>query len=513
MRVFGVAAVCVSAVSAAEPQIRVSRQTTYVTQPVRKDGTVDYVDAFNKRFSKGVTAKNNAAVPLWRAFGPGEIPKRQRGAFCSRIGIKELPESGPYFVPLLASTTSLKGRKKEEAEDALIQDFEAASDEPWKAFQYPDIAKWLKANKKPLDLMVQGAARSRFFVPLVKRGASGSESLYDTLGVQIVTLSQVRTTARTLLARFYLSLADGRVDAAVRDLAAVHRWARLVDQHPLLNVGLLTPNIEQMATRADRVLANSKHLNAAQATAYRKQLAKIGPLAHLPDKFAFAERCFQLDGLIVMTRQKPADALADLLPDDAAGQLKKLVSKKNAPRLVKLIDWDAVARNVNRSYDRMAKIATMSELSKRRAQAQKFQAQLGTEEATGLRFLQALRSKKPDPGNVASTLSDILVHANVELLATMLDTKDRARVQFDLTQVAFALGAYRRDKGGYPEKLSALVPKYIPRLLPDRFTGQSFRYARERRGYVLYSLGVNRRDDEGVFESPEADDISVRMTR
>ena len=54
-------------------EITISKETTYITEPLRKDGYVDYVAALNERFRAGVTPENNAAVPFWKAMGPGEI--------------------------------------------------------------------------------------------------------------------------------------------------------------------------------------------------------------------------------------------------------------------------------------------------------------------------------------------------------------------------------------------------------------------------------------------------------
>ena len=56
--------------AAATAPIPSAHATTRVTGPLTKNGRVDYVAAFNKRFGKGVTASNNAAVPLLILFRP-----------------------------------------------------------------------------------------------------------------------------------------------------------------------------------------------------------------------------------------------------------------------------------------------------------------------------------------------------------------------------------------------------------------------------------------------------------
>src|SRR5713101_3375645 len=48
----------------------ISKETTYVTGPLDKDGYIDYAAALNERLGKGVTPENNANVPIWKALGP-----------------------------------------------------------------------------------------------------------------------------------------------------------------------------------------------------------------------------------------------------------------------------------------------------------------------------------------------------------------------------------------------------------------------------------------------------------
>src|SRR5947209_7995811 len=68
-----------AAVCAADPPAKdkgrkanftVSKETTYVTGPLDKDGYVDYAAALNERLGKGVTPETNANVLIWKAIGP-----------------------------------------------------------------------------------------------------------------------------------------------------------------------------------------------------------------------------------------------------------------------------------------------------------------------------------------------------------------------------------------------------------------------------------------------------------
>ena len=80
----------------------ISKQTTYLTKPLRADGYPDYAAAMNRRNSAGVTPENNAAVLFWQAVGPNAIPKWSRQRFFQQVGIPQPPETGEYFVELSA---------------------------------------------------------------------------------------------------------------------------------------------------------------------------------------------------------------------------------------------------------------------------------------------------------------------------------------------------------------------------------------------------------------------------
>ena len=96
------------------------------------------------------------------------------------------------------------------------------------------------------------------------------------------------------------------------------------------------------------------------------------------------------------------------------------------------------------------------------------------------------------------------------------NAEDRGTMQFDLTRLAFALAAYRADRGTYPAKLADLVPKYVAEVPKDIFSASELHYRQEGGGYLLYSVGLNGKDDGGKGmddrkEGEDWDDIAVRV--
>ena len=64
--------------------------------------------------------------------------------------------------------------------------------------------------------------------------------------------------------------------------------------------------------------------------------------------------------------------------------------------------------------------------------------------------------------------------------------------------LTLALKAYKTKYGSYPENLKQLVPGILPSLPLDPFTGKDFIYRKEGKGFIVYSVGRNLKDDGGV---------------
>ncbi|MCC6142614.1 MAG: hypothetical protein IT368_02295 [Candidatus Hydrogenedentes bacterium] len=67
-----------------------------------------------------------------------------------------------------------------------------------------------------------------------------------------------------------------------------------------------------------------------------------------------------------------------------------------------------------------------------------------------------------------------------------------------LAQAALAVERYDRATGEWPERIDAVVPKYLDAVPEDPFTGAPIRFRKTDTGYLLYSAGWNCRDDGGI---------------
>jgi hypothetical protein len=86
--------------------------------------------------------------------------------------------------------------------------------------------------------------------------------------------------------------------------------------------------------------------------------------------------------------------------------------------------------------------------------------------------------------------------------------------EVELGRTGIAVERYRNARGGIPEKLSDLVPAYLPAVPLDPWDGKPLRYKKLDKGYVIYSVGSDRKDDGGSAD-PERGfkDITFRVAR
>jgi hypothetical protein len=177
------------------------------------------------------------------------------------------------------------------------------------------------------------------------------------------------------------------------------------------------------------------------------------------------------------------------------------------------IDWDPALQNANRWYARLSLALAEEDRRPREKRLTQIDKELRTlkaeiTEAGGM-------AKLLIGGNTArgKALGDILIGLLVPAIRRVQNAADRAQQTQDNVILAFALARYQRDHGQYPKELAALAPKYLDRIPPDLFSGEPLIYRPNENGYLLYSIGVNGKDEDGrrYDDVPPGDDLSVRM--
>lgn len=494
-----------------KPNFTISKETTYVTEPVDSDGCINYADALNERLSKGVTPANNANVLLWKAMGPKpELDNRHMPAkYFQLIGIEEPPENGEYFIRLKKYMRGSQKNAEKGSVESIEEELKQTARYPWTANDHPDITEWLKANDKPLALAIEASKRPEYYSPVGFGWASQGDGRAGILASNDPVLMQCRWLAYALASRAMSKLGDGRHDEAWQDLLACHRLARLTAKGGHTISGIVGTTIEQISQRADLAFIGQL-TDSAAVLRYRRDLQALPSMPSLADEVDSAERFELLQELMFVIRHglKYLEALSGGKNDAPPGPVEK-------------VDWDDGLRFVNRWFDNI--VAALREED--RPTRQKRLA-LIDEQMAEMKAKRVSEAGREEIGRAALDLQITPRERGLvftELVLGLMKTRNEGqhvlsrsgRAEQDRRNLflAFALAAYKCDNKSYPKSLDALIPRYLDKVPDDFFTGNPLVYQPSENGYLLYSLGPNGEDDAGRSndDDPKGDDIAVRM--
>lgn len=325
------------------PPILISRETTYVTSPLTRDGLPDYGTFLNRRGDAGIALADNAA-PAVLAFVGIEIDSGTR----KRLGLPETASIGPRLLhpPLGGDRSWAEDRARrgisEPGVDEVFRRFVAemprASAGPWDPGDAPLVAEWLADNDQAIDAVADAVARKGYWWPRWEPGL---------LVGDVPALHLLKGAGDALAGRGALRAGTGRGPGAVDDLVASMRLGCLVARGAGLLDGMIAAAIRARA--ADTIAAVAPHLRPREA---QRLLDGLNGLPEVPnaDWHIEAERVAQLSfalelrglGLTRGTRAWKPLLEIERLREAPAGidDVDPLVA-----------DWNEVLRLVNRTYD------------------------------------------------------------------------------------------------------------------------------------------------------------------
>ena len=492
--------------------IRISKETTYITSPLRNDGTVDYIEALSQRQREGVTSENNSVVLFRRALGHRDLPAKTIAEYFRQLGIEALPKDGQYLVDLDDFLKTLDSSELPEPgieifrrERLIYNQHREAMSRSWTREEFPIIARWVDTNETPLNFVVEGSKRPKFFSPMLPADRSVTAALFT--GWQ-----GYRESVGVLSARAMLRLSEGNLDAAWRDVMACHRIARLLAQGPTAVDVLMAASIESIACVCDDEIAHHGNLSADQSRSNCSELQDLGVITGMADRLETSDRFLYFEVVFFVAAEgKNARNIPNFIfmehreeEDTALAEFVRQSFTKG------LVDVNIVLKIGNQWFDRLVvaghlptRIARQSELARLNTQLQQ-----AIDDARTI-FL----NRAPVESHVVSeNVGVIFLKSQIAMVVKSFEVEDRCSMCTELSCCAFALAAWKADHGDYPDQLNQLTPDYLKTIPIDNHTGQSLIYRRSDTGYRLYSLGVNLIDDDGFTRSDtnETDDIVIR---
>ncbi len=514
---------CADPAERPRPKITISKETTYITEPIGEDGYVDYQAALNARLGKGVTPENNAAVLLLKAFGTKVIDEPIRKKTLELMGAKDLTEEGDGFVTLEDFMQKnhpgedLKGDEVgENAVDKIDSQEEEALSRPWSKDEFPRLTEWLRANEAALKTIEEASKRERFFIPAV------SVKQVGLTGCVNVGLMEIRQALRALRMRAMNFAQSNRIEEAWGDALIIYRIAKLQSQAPYMTGALMATAYSGIAYDGMNRLALAEKLSPEQAKRYLTEVDRIPIKISLPEVFDFSERIYVLDSI----RQEAVYGRKELSPEmelwiGLVGSKDRFLAVKNLLDNAE-IDWSEVLHIVNVTFDAAVKANALETYQEKKAAVKIFSQSLAQQGKTAY---ERIASRDFDP-KTATSQDCAAIYASIQtesafktLSSAITVVPVRLETNKSITSFSLALAGYHAEHGAYPKELGALAPEYFSELPKDSFSGGDFIYRAEGTGYVLYSVGPNGKDDGGrnfsdtTSENPipeDADDIAIR---
>jgi RNA polymerase sigma factor (sigma-70 family) len=496
-----------------KPKFTLSKETTYIAGPLDNDGYVDYETALNDKLGEGVDPQKNANVLLWQALRPA--PKRlpMPAEFFRRLKIAEPPRRGEYFLDLSRYAKEELELEAGKPTEEVFTQRSRTTRRPWVARDFPHIAGWLKANEKPLAVVLEATQRPDYHNPLVSN-KTGDEGWYGLIGALLPgAVKCYREVAPALAARAMLHAGEGRFDASWQDLLACERLGRLIARGAEHNEYLLGIGIIQVASNAELALLDCARPTAKQARSWQRDLEQVSAIPAVADKVDLAMRYTFLN-TVMLARRHPVKTLR--LIEILWGQRRPPLPNPDpepSPALVASLDWDAILRTGNAWFDRVVAAQRIKDRAQRQKELDRREEELKKDALTPAEVIKALRQESGRDKKISKKLAATLIDFSGAAIPWMRRHADWHEQRQRNLHLAFALAAYRGEHKRYPDKLDVLAPKYLAEIPSDLFSGKAVIYRRSENGYLLYSVGVNGRDDggRGPADTPRGDDLHVRM--
>lgn len=457
--------------------IVISPDTTFLTGPLKADGTVDYAAALNLRYGNQATFQNNAAVLLWE-IAHEEVSSQFEPRYRAALGMPLAPTPCELvsFHPGYP-----KSPYADVGDEKLKQQRLEAISRPWSESEFPEVFAWVAANRAPLLKAKEASLRSQYYSPII---CDPDGDLYCT---QVPAVQGAREIGRALVARAMLELAQGDFDAAWDDLLITLRLGRLLTRGAFL-VEFVTGNAMERMAHAGlcQYLQVAPH-TLASTRALREQLSKLPAADPALDKLQYGERVLFLEVLGDVANGSP-------LYTDWGGTQERFLNILRARR-----DINRALRIANKNYDEFLAIYQMSDLKQRARDgerfAQRLQAPLDEWKASEGLLSDYFLSQDPDV-----LLANFIFGACVPIRSSDRPLGLDAKQGWDLIDLGFRLAAYHAVHECYPHSLAALMQADSEPIPRDRFSLGDLFYSCQDGGYLLYSVGPDGQDDGGGDE-------------
>jgi hypothetical protein len=469
--------------------IRVSKETTFITEPLAGDGLPNYALAIQELEKKGVVPEQNGAIPFWQAMGQYQLSDEEFERLSREIGLSPDGKIKP-LVPLDDESTiqAVKGWLRETGRSSDDEELEELADEyvawvqtnPWTDEDVPPLAKWLTENEQALDQLVEASKKPQFYSPYPNLLVDRTVSVLD---IQLQHVTGVRTAIRALMARAMYWIAQDDLGGAWSDCQACLAFSNHLTKSPFLVTHLVAIQARKSGLKAVCEILSRSNVSPALARKILEYAILLDSRINVSESFNFYARLQSLDYMLRMA----TDRLGGMRVEDKDKYMTKIVKAK--------FDLNLSLRWINEHYDRIVLTAKIED-GKERAKLFKELEDDFVEESERIEGLSKLGGLSHTfRSNAIGEISFMFTFPDLTLMGESLNHHDQF---LDLAKIAAALAVYKAEHGHYPKELAELSPTLLKAIPDDLYIDKPLRYKPMGGGYLLYSLFENEIDDNAT---------------
>jgi len=329
--------------------LRISPETTRITEPRTADGRIDYWRAYEDKYEppETKTDQNGYRLLVETMLMPINKPNNKK----DEEAVQKSQRYQRLYQKLDLPVDLEPKYEFKFAVQIVCDDFRAQGIEPnygtveeqltrpWTLENFPMLRDWIN-DKEPLLSVVAEAVRKPFFIIPVVRC---SDDYWIGSPVDGDEYQRFRSLGRAFLYRFHYYLGIGDIDRAIDDLVTCSLLGRVLMQQNDPSWALVGITIEGFAQEMD-IAANPEH--PPTRAQYERLLHELENLPTLPkaDEVLAAGRFGKLDLLQLFARGANVGKYTDLVKlvlGDQSGSQGRYLG----------YDWNVLFQEANRYYD------------------------------------------------------------------------------------------------------------------------------------------------------------------
>lgn len=212
--------------------LRISPETTLITEPIAEDGLPDFAGALISRMREGVTPENNGAIQFWQAVGPpADLTLEDRRTFSREIGFEIPSDKGAlrsFYDDEVSRDLTDWFLSNWDADKLLVDDqivptmLVYSTRRAWDHAVFPPLSHWLSNNAEPLDLLLECSRKEVFYSPLVALCRDTPAPIFEAVYEEA---NPIDTAVLGLRARGMHYMYQEKMSQAWSDLSAAYRIA------------------------------------------------------------------------------------------------------------------------------------------------------------------------------------------------------------------------------------------------------------------------------------------------